>query len=152
MKLFETPQIEHTSDDYYTPPEIFNRLGLVFDLDVAAPPNGAPYVPCKKYLTQAQDGLVCNWFGSVWMNPPYSNPTPWVDRFIEHAKGVALLPTSNGRWLTRLWDSEAQFKLLEPVKFYSPNGIMPQSIPNRCWLWAFGEKEIKALGNFGKIR
>jgi hypothetical protein len=29
MKLFETPQIEFTSDDYYTPKNIFDRLDLI---------------------------------------------------------------------------------------------------------------------------
>ena len=152
MKLFETPQTEFTSDDYYTPPQIFDRLGLVFDLDVAAPPNGAPFVPCKKYLTQAEDGLTSEWFGSVWMNPPFSNPTPWVDRFIQHGKGVGLIPSSNGRWLTRLWDSSVVFRLLDPIKFYTAQGQMPAGIPVRCWLIAFGVKEIKALKKFGKVR
>ena len=152
MKLFETPQIEFTSDDYYTPPHIFELLDLVFDLDVAAPPNGAPCVPCKNYLTQADDGLTSEWFGSVWMNPPYSNPTPWVDRFIEHGQGVALLPTSNGRWFGTLWNSDASFGVLDYLKFHSPNGVMPQAAPNRCWLVAFGSKEVEALSRFGKVR
>lgn len=152
MKLFETPQTEFTSDDYYTPPEIFKLLDLVFDLDVSAPPNGAPFVPCKKYLTQAEDGLTSNWFGSVWMNPPYSNPTPWVERFIEHRQGVALLPTSNGRWFRTLWNSGASFGVLDYLRFHTPNGVMPQPAPNRCWLVAFGEQEVKALHKFGKVR
>ena len=74
MRLFEVKQTDFTSDDYYTPPEIFKLLDLVFDLDVAAPPNGAPFVPCKHYLTQNENGLITPWFGSVWCNPPYSNP------------------------------------------------------------------------------
>ena len=152
MKLFETPQTEFTSDDYYTPKNIFDRLGLVFDLDVAAPPNGAPFVPCKKYLTQAEDGLKSDWFGSVWMNPPYSNPTPWVERFIKHKQGVALLPTSNGRWMTTLWNSDAAFGVLDYIKFYTPNGIAKGTMPTRCWLVAFGKDQIKALSNFGKVR
>ena len=152
MRLFETPQIEFTSDDYYTPKHIFDLLNLTFDLDVAAPPNGAPFVPCKKYLTQADDGLTSKWHGSVWMNPPYSNPTPWVSRFIEHGQGVALLPTSNGRWFGTLWNSGASFGVLDYIKFYSPTGVMPSSAPNRCWLVAFGKNEVKALNKFGKVR
>jgi len=152
MRLFDSPQTKFSSDDYYTPKHIFDLLNLIFDLDVAAPPNGAPFVPCKNYLTQAENGLTSDWYGSVWMNPPYSNPTPWVDRFIQHKQGVALLPTSNGRWFGTLWNSGAAFGVLDYLRFYTPTGIMPSSAPNRCWLVAFGENEVKALAKFGKVR
>jgi len=34
-------EIDHgTSDDYYTPPFIFEGLGLRFEMDVCSPPNG----------------------------------------------------------------------------------------------------------------
>ena len=56
-KLFALPQTQFTSDDHYTPKFVFDRLNLNFDLDVAAPPNGPPFVPCKNYLTQLDDGL-----------------------------------------------------------------------------------------------
>ena len=152
MRLFETPQIEYTSDDYYTPKWIFDTLGLVFDLDVAAPPNGAPFVPCKQFYTQAQDGLTSEWFGSVWMNPPFSAPSKWVAKFIEHAQGVAIVGTSCGRWLNTLWNSDAMFAALDYVSFWTPNGPMKTPIPIRCWLVGFGELETKALKNFSKIR
>ena len=38
--MFHVEQSIETSDDYYTPREVFDLLGLTFDLDVAAPPGG----------------------------------------------------------------------------------------------------------------
>ena len=38
------------------------------------------------------------------MNPPYSHPAPWVDRFITHRHGVALLTVAKSAWSQRLWD------------------------------------------------
>ena len=104
QRLFTTPQTETTSDDYYTPKWIFDTLGLHFDLDVASPPH-ATNVPCNRYFTQADDGLAQEWHGRVWMNPPFSNPTPWVTRFVEHGNGVGLVPSSNGKWWLHLWQS-----------------------------------------------
>jgi hypothetical protein len=82
-----------TSDDYYTPRWIFDAAGLVFDLDVAAPVDPLRRTcPARRYLTPVEDGLAQPWEGLVWMNPPYSNISPWVDRFAAHRSGLALLP------------------------------------------------------------
>jgi hypothetical protein len=151
-RLFYEEQTEVTSDDYYTPKWIFDTLGLSYDLDVASPPGGAPFVPCDKYYTQKDDGLVSEWYGRVWMNPPYSNTAPWIDRWLRHGNGVALLPMVQGsKWQTPLWDSRAACKNLLNVKFHRPDGSLAQPW-TPLWLWAIGDDCIQALRNFGKIR
>jgi hypothetical protein len=75
-RLFPTPQEQVTSDDYYTPPWIFERMALEFDIDVCAPPDGIAWIPAARYFTQADDGLVQPWEGRVWMNPPYRHTLP----------------------------------------------------------------------------
>ena len=70
----------NTSDDYYTPPFIFEQLGLQFDLDVAAPVGGVPWIPAANHYSILDDGLSKEWFGVVWCNPPYSDVTPWAKR------------------------------------------------------------------------
>ncbi len=89
-----------TNDEWYTPRWIFGAAGLTFDLDVCAPV--APEFrtcPARRYLTVLDDGLTAPWDGLVWMNPPYSNPAPWVDRWVKHPSGLALIPPSTARWL-----------------------------------------------------
>lgn len=105
--LFGAPQTQLTSDDYYTPAWVFERMGIEFDLDVCAPPGGVPWIPAKRFYTMEDDGLAQPWEGRVWMNPPYSDCTPWVQRFIDHASGVCLLPTAKSLWLNLLWASGA---------------------------------------------
>lgn len=94
------------TDEYFTPRWVFDRLGLDFDLDVAAPPGGAPHVPAARYFTAADDGLTQDWIGRVWMNPPYSAPGPWVARFLDHGDGIALLPFAKSDWFFDLWAAE----------------------------------------------
>jgi hypothetical protein len=40
-------------------------------------------------------GLDVTWGGFVWLNPPYGKRnglTPWLDRFVAHGDGIALVP------------------------------------------------------------
>ena len=43
--LFGAEQSELTSDDYYTPAWVFERMGIEFDLDPCAPPGGGRSSP-----------------------------------------------------------------------------------------------------------
>ena len=150
-QLFPTPQEQLTSDDYYTPAWIFDALGLHFDLDVASPPH-ATNVPCDRYYTQADNGLAQPWYGLVWMNPPYSKPAPWIDRWLQHSNGIALLPTSNGKWWRSLWASDAAFVTLPPLRFIAGDGRKLGTMPLPCWLVAVGADNIAALHNVGHVR
>lgn len=84
--------------DWLTPPHVFESLNLSFDLDPAASVNGTDHVPAGHHYTS--NGLERDWFGIVWMNPPYGDDVgAWVSRFVEHGKGVALLfNRSDTRW------------------------------------------------------
>ena len=52
-------------DEHYTPKFIFDQLGLVFDLDVAAPSGGVEWIPAISYFDEDANGLEQNWVGRV---------------------------------------------------------------------------------------
>ena len=154
--LFSTPQTEISSDDHYTPAWIFETLGLNFDLDVASPPGGIPWIPARRYYTMEDDGLSQPWEGLIWMNPPYSSATEWVRRFIEHGNGIALLPVVKTRWFISLWEHKdiRNTLALDPnttdlnfVKQGKEKRIMWQ-----CFAWAMGDQAIEALHKLGRVR
>ena len=145
-RLFGIDQTQTTSDDYYTAKWIFDALGLHFDLDVASPPHPTN-VPCDRYYTQADDGLGSPWYGRVWMNPPYSRPGPWVDRWLAHGNGVALLPTSKSRWWDALWRTDAKMvSLPTDLAFVGGRIFMP------AVLVAIGQENELALSKVGRVR
>lgn len=88
---------EATRDMTQTPIWLFTAMDLEFGfaLDAAALPETAL---CKKYLTPDIDALSVEWgdFISpsarapwVWLNPPYSDILPWVNKAIEQqGRGV----------------------------------------------------------------
>ena len=140
--------ISTTSDDYYTPPYIFEALGLTFDLDVSAPKNGISWLPAATHYSIEDDGLTSPWFGKVWMNPPYSKPTPWIDRFIDHKNGICLVPASKSRWFKNVWEA-ADSALLMPynLKFVRGNGFA--QIQFQTMMFAMGEECDRALRQSG---
>ena len=123
---------------------MFDRLNMTFDIDVCAPEGGVPWIPSRQVFSVDDDGLNQKWSGRVWMNPPYSNPGPWVRRFINHAWGVALIPTGNGIWFDELWYSGARF-VLGPKYFKFVNGT-GSGLPTRVWFVAFGTDCCEAVG------
>jgi hypothetical protein len=143
------------NNEYFTPQWIFDKLGLMFDLDVAAPEGGVPWLPCKNFLTSKDDGLKTEWHGMVWMNPPYSQCVPWVEKFMQHGNGIALLPTSKAAWFKRLFD-HPDVHVLHPsqnVRFATPaNEIKGIFMPTL--LFAMGEISYQALVNskLGRVR
>jgi phage N-6-adenine-methyltransferase len=155
LRLFTSQQETTTSDDHYTPKWVFDRLGVVFDIDVASPPQETA-VPCKKYLTQADDGLSYEWKGIVWCNPPFSNTTPWVNKWMKHGNGLLLVPVVKSQWYYDLWDSDASICRADPDKSgikFSHNGKDKRIMPNVV-IAALGDQAVKALvkANFGKVR
>ena len=146
-RLFLVAQEQTGSDDYYTPGWIFEKMGIRFDLDVCAPPGGCPQVPADRYFTMADDGLASDWHGRVWMNPPYSKPSPWVDWFMEHRHGVCLVPHSKGAWHCRLM-ADADVIVIPPKYFdFVGGGIF---LP--VFFAAYGSECVEAASTLGAAR
>tara|TARA_Y100000401_G_C8266407_1_gene196019 strand:- start:267 stop:779 length:513 start_codon:yes stop_codon:yes gene_type:complete len=67
--------------DWETPPQfvkyIEDLLCITFDLDPCASTTNykAPYS-----YTVEENGLIQNWFGNVWLNPPYNNVVSWIEK------------------------------------------------------------------------
>ena len=136
-----------SSDDYYTPRFIFDALDIEFDLDVSAPPGGIPWIPAKRHFSIIDDGLAQEWHGTVWMNPPFSDVTPWAHKFIKHGKGIALVQISKARWFNDLWeDADAILVLRSDLKFVTAAGE-GKGIFMPCVLVAMGDDPVDKLQN-----
>ena len=74
-----------------------------FDLDPCSPSSDGP-VPALERWTEADDGLVREWQGLVFVNPPYSRALPyWVAKCAQEANGgtvvIGLVPSrTDTRW------------------------------------------------------
>lgn len=78
------------TDVWLTPPEILRSLGE-FDLDPCSP-IARPWNTANKHYTIEDDGLALDWFGQVWLNPPYGKVIgQWMKKMSTHGQGVALI-------------------------------------------------------------
>jgi hypothetical protein len=151
--LFGLEQGTITSDDYYTPKWLFDEMGLTFDIDVASPPGGVPWIPAKRYFTMADDGLLQPWEGRVWMNPPFSNTNAWARKFTAHGHGVALIPVAKAYWFHELWESDAALVSLPSNFTFTPSGRnLNGCIFISTMLAAFGDECVEAVSRIGRVR
>jgi hypothetical protein len=93
-----------TCDEWLTPPEIIRALG-VFDLDPCAPAT-RPWPTALHHYTVADNGLAQDWWGRVWLNPPYDRHIRrWLERLATHDNGIALVAarTETKHWHSWVW-------------------------------------------------
>lgn len=97
---------EGRTDEWLTPPEIIEALGP-FDLDPCSPIN-RPWETAATHYTRDDDGISKEWFGRVWLNPPYGPETKrWLAKMAEHNNGIALIfaRTETEMFFDSVWGS-----------------------------------------------
>jgi len=71
--------------EWYTPAKYIALVKEVLgeiDLDPASCEQANKTVGAKRYFTKEDDGLRREWFGKIFLNPPYSNMMAWVDKLL----------------------------------------------------------------------
>ena len=136
------------SDEWYTPAFVFAAMGVRFDLDVAAPVQGPRHVPADRWYSDAS--LTRHWQGFIWMNPPFggrNHLAAWVDKFVRHGNGVALVPDrTSAPWFQELAsNADALLLVAGKIKFEKPDGTVGKSPANGTVLAATGWRGKAAL-------
>lgn len=116
------------TDDWYTPPEIFDKLACQFDLDPCA--GGGDFVPADSKIYH--NGLDERWHGNVWLNPPFGGRNeirPWLEKFIIHGNGIALVPNRTATDWFQEWANSCEVLLFlqGKLKFIRPDGSVGKS-------------------------
>ncbi|MEI8064440.1 MAG: phage N-6-adenine-methyltransferase [Verrucomicrobiota bacterium] len=124
------PHFASQTDNWATPQALFNELDseFGFELDVCASEQNAK---CAKFFTKEDDGLIQNWSGVCWMNPPYGRQIGhWIKKAHESAKAgatvVCLVPsrTDTKWWHAHCIHGEVRF-IKGRLKFGDGKGTAP---------------------------
>lgn len=99
------------STTWLTPPRIIDALGgwQSFDLDPCAAPAPRPWFTAWQHNAESDgDGLGLDWFGRVWLNPPYSNAVieTWLRKLADHGRGTSLIfaRTETDAFRRQVWE------------------------------------------------
>lgn len=97
------PDSKSATDDWLSPRPVVDVLGP-FDLDPCCVPK-MPWRTARRMVSNVAArsrntvhacGLTeIDWTGIVWVNPPYSDVLPWVERMAEHGNGFMLVPAKS---------------------------------------------------------
>jgi hypothetical protein len=147
MALHE--QCVGATDEWYTPPYVFDALGCSFDLDVASPgKTKTPWIPARRFMTSKS--LESEWRGFIWMNPPFGNRNgivPWLNKFYAHANGIALVPdrTSAPWWQRSAQQADLILFVSPKLQFIDANGKPGKSPAQGTALFASGRRGCEAI-------
>tara|TARA_R100001591_G_C4227173_1_gene150854 strand:+ start:91 stop:519 length:429 start_codon:yes stop_codon:yes gene_type:complete len=120
------------TDMWATPQDVFDKLNeeFNFNTDVCASSTNAK---CSHYYTEQDNGLLQDWKGTCFMNPPYGRTIgQWVSKaYKESTKGatiVCLLPsrTDTRWWHDNIIDNDAEVRFIKGrLKFGGHNNSAP---------------------------
>lgn len=164
----ENHRAEGTGENqWFTPEQYIVAARLVMgsiDLDPATHVAAQQIVQATEFYTQQDDGLTKEWHGTVWLNPPYSQPLigQFVDKLIEeYAAGradQAILLTHNYTDTSWFHTAEKQASLIcftrGRIKFVDIDGEECAPTQGQAFFY-FGSatEEFHAIfGKFGFVR
>ncbi|MEO0843316.1 MAG: DNA N-6-adenine-methyltransferase [Cyanobacteria bacterium J06643_5] len=128
-----------SSDRWYTPPYIVELVVKVLgeiDLDPCA--DDGKHIKAKRHYTEDDDGLIREWEGHVFMNPPYSQPSVWMEKLQAEiqservTEAIAIVPAATDtKWLSPVLKSQPVCFWTGRIKFlsedYQPRNSARQS-------------------------
>jgi hypothetical protein len=140
------------SDVWLTPPRIVESLGT-FDLDPCSPIN-RPWDTAKKHYNINDNGLIQNWEGRVWMNPPYGQQCiHWMRKLAQHGNGIALIfaRTETKMFFETVWPEATSLLFLDTrLHFHTVDGVRAkQNAGAPSVLIAYNDMNAEAIEESG---
>jgi hypothetical protein len=151
-------ETDEENDEVATKRELWEPLSEAlggFDLDPAA--GCEPTQIAHQRYTKADDGLVEPWFGTVWLNPPFSQRVHWYRRLVDHYErgavdaAAAIAPTDfSADWFHDWFARADAIGLLDGRDWYIGHGSSP-SFATAVGLWSPTDDALAVLASKGTV-
>lgn len=134
------------SDEWFTPRYIIENLGP-FDLDPCTS-EYRPFDIATEHLSWPH-GLTSDWYGRVFLNPPYGNEVGlWMEKMYHHRNGIALIfARPDTRWFQNHVFPVADSILFVRgrIRFLANDGRSQQGPPAPSCLIAYTDHDTDML-------
>lgn len=152
MSIGKHQSAKSKTDEWLTPPEIIQALGE-FDLDPCSPVN-RPWDTAKQHYTILDNGLLKEWTGRVFLNPPYGNIIDlWMQKMAMHYHGTALTfaRTDRNTFHNYVFPvADSLYFIKQRLHFYDVNGVRAKANSGApSVLIAYGERDSERLASSG---
>lgn len=154
------PHVTNNSKDneWYTPSEYIEAarevLGTI-DLDPASNDFANETVKASTYYTEDTNGLLQEWSGNIWMNPPYSTAllSKFADKLAESNFKQAIVLVNNATetaWFEKFVGSAKAIVFHKGrIRFVKRDGEHGTPLQGQAFIY-YGNKPEKFLEVFGK--
>lgn len=140
------------NSEWYTPSEYIELAREVMgsiDLDPASTEIAQEVVKAGRYYTPETDGLNHDWFGNVWLNPPYALEliVKFTDKLIAESERItsAIVLVNNAtetEWFSKLTSlASAVCFPRGRVKFYAPDGEIGAPLQGQALIYCGSRPE-----------
>lgn len=146
--------------EWYTPSEYIEAARKTMggiDVDPASSELAQNVVKAKTYFTVKTNGLLHDWNGNVWLNPPYAAKliVPFVEKLVGHLQAgdvkQAIMLThcnSDTRWYHKAWEHCSAFcQTRGRVRFYNTYGVANSPTHGHVFLY-FGRRTKSFKNHF----
>lgn len=156
----QKPHVAHNSgnNEWYTPAELIESARKVMgeiELDPASSEMANQIVKAKTIYTIDDDGLSQEWFGKVWLNPPYAGDLigKFIDKLNESNVEQAIVLVNNAtetNWFNSLIvNASAVVFPKGRVKFYTPNNTTGAPLQGQAIVY-IGENNFEFMQEFSQ--
>ena len=160
LKEIKKPHIVNNSGDneWYTPAEYIESAREVMgsiDLDPASNDYANQTVKAGEYYTEDDDGLAHEWFGNIWMNPPYSAKLikPFIDKLIASNFEQAVVLVNNATdtaWFRQLTERASAIVFTTGrIRFQKFDGAVGAPLQGQAFIYC-GSNTDKFMDVFSK--
>lgn len=155
------PHVTNNSkdDEWYTPKEYIEAARSVMgsiDLDPASNDFANKTVKATQFFTEEDNGLIREWFGNVWLNPPYSASLikQFADKVANSTFKQAIVLVNNATetsWFRTLVNKASAIIFTSGrIKYYKHDGTHGVPLQGQAFLY-FGKHPDVFLEKFSRF-
>lgn len=152
------PHVTNNSkdDEWYTPEKYIEAARTVMgtiDLDPASNEFANEVVKAEKYFDESTNGLEQEWFGNIWLNPPYSTALipKFADKITSSRFNQAIVLVNNATetaWFRKMVDKASAIVFTTGrIKFRKRDGTHGTPLQGQAIMY-FGTKPYMFLNVF----